>query len=540
MALEGYNKFKTPFYDLEISDSTGKRKVKLPHHIMRLVEKVDILEAFQTGENQEFGTLTVVFTEGSREPASPDATLGTKGLYQIPIEGNNVDMEIAGSLTNRTGILTDLRFSGSGGITFLTKSETKKGKIDRSTQKNVVGKKTTRKHTREDKAPIFLFQERNRIKVTWGYLEDPQTVRSFVGQIIMVATEFPESGQPRTTITCQEPAAFLDQIAPTKGIPFGQRVKTTKGNSIVTFTDIATDKVLRDIASKAGMATIISKNLPAETVDKDKQKMWIAGESFNEFMNRLAEMHNAYWRIVINPKTDRETLIFVKKTDFEARVIITEKNLLFYKVPGSILKSVNIKADVGGIIGNSRKNIDNEGNLVEEGNKDGSVQVRQYISSETNKKEEFIDADPTGNNPIPSAKNIVNNILGGEYTGTVTATPVESKSVNEDRAASAAANMAKLISIEFNTIGYTKLSPGVVEVRGIGVRYSGKYRLITVQHVIDNTGYVTKCVGVSHSFGAGVKISDAPAGQEGGDSKVRLEQFSDSSPRDQIDSQIGR
>lgn len=541
MSLSGYNKFTTPFFDIEISDSAGNRKVRLPHHILRLVEKVEIREVFQTStsEGQEFGTLTLTFVEGSREPASPDSSLGTKGLYNIPSEGDNVDLEVAGSLTNRSGILTDLRFSGSRGLTFITDKEKKTGVIDNTVQKNVVGQSTTRQHNREKKSPLFLFQERNQVKVTWGYKEDPQTVRSFVGHIVIVATDFPESGQPKTVVTCQEPAVFLDQIAPTKGIPFGQRVTTTKGNSIVTFKDLPTDQLLRDIASKAGMATIISKNLPADTIDKDKQKMWIAGESFNQFMNRLAEINNAYWRIIIDPKTRKENLVFIKKTDFEKRAIISDKTLLTYKGPGAILKSVNIKADVGGIIGSSRKGIDNEANNTEESSKEGEEQLRQFTSTQTTRKEEWVDADPTKNNPISSAKNIVDNITGGEYTGVVNYTPVNSKAANKDRAQVEAANMSRLINIEFSTIGYTKLTPGVVEINGIGVRYSGKYRLISVDHVIDSSGYISKCIGMSYAVASGgVKVSDAPAGQEV-DDKVSIKQF-DADERSLLDLLLGR
>src|SRR6266478_6602950 len=194
MTLEGYSKFKTPFYEIQVSDSTGKRKVELPHHILRLVEKVEVFETFQTSENKEFGTLTVHFIEGSREPANKDVSIGTEGLYSVPLEKDNSDLDISGSLTNRTGIITDLRFSGNSGITFLIDEEKRSGKVDNTAQKNVINQKTIRQHNRESSAPLFLFQERNQIKVTWGYKEDPQTVRSFIGHIIMVQTDFPESG----------------------------------------------------------------------------------------------------------------------------------------------------------------------------------------------------------------------------------------------------------------------------------------------------------------------------------------------------------
>lgn len=535
-----YRKFKTPFYEVEVSDSEGNRKVKLPHHILRLINRVEIYEVYSNDEVQEFGTLTINFIEGSREPASPDATLGTQGLYKIPLEGDTIDTDISGSLTNRVGIITDLRFSGNSGITFITEKEKNTGRIDNSTQVNVVGQETTREHTRDKKSPLFLFQERNQIKVTWGYKEDPDTIREFVGHIITVQTEYPENEQIKTTITCQEPAAFLDQIAATKGIPFGKKVNTSNGNSIVIFEDSPTSTLIKDLCDKSDMACIVSQHLPAEKVDKDKQKVWLAGESFTEFMNRLAKMNNSYWRIIIDPKTRKQTLVFVKKVDFEAKTILANDNLLTFKNPGSILKRVSIKADFGGIIGNAEKSIDKDGNETKEQDKEGEARLKQFKSADNTKPEEWLDADPTKNNAVPSAKGVVNGVLSGSYSGKVNNNPSDDKSVREDVSANKAAQMARLINIEFTTIGYTKLRPGVVEIKGIGVRYSGKYRLLTVTHTIDESGYITKCNGISQSLAfGGVKVQDAPKGQET-EEQVSVKQFNAPNAQDDIISKLNQ
>ena len=64
-----YTKIKTPFYEISIGDSSGQRLVKLPHHILRLVNKVEITEFL---EPDNYNTMVLTFQEGSREPASPD------------------------------------------------------------------------------------------------------------------------------------------------------------------------------------------------------------------------------------------------------------------------------------------------------------------------------------------------------------------------------------------------------------------------------------------------------------------------------------
>ncbi len=506
-----YRKFKTPYYEIQVGDSTGKRLVKLPHHIIRLVEKVEIVEAFTP--EVSFSTLTIDFVEGSREPASPDASLGTQGLYKIPISagenGYNADMNIAGSITNRAGSISDLRFSGSGGITFLTASEKKSGAIDRSEQENIVGDTVTRAHNRENKRPIFLFQERNQVKITWGYLEDPASKRSIRGYIIMLQTTFPENGQVRTTVTCQPTLAFLDQIAPTKGIKFGTR-KTVKGNSIVTFEDSQTDAMLHKIASDAGMAAIISKDLLGPNVDSDKTKMWIGGESFNQFMMRLAAQHDCYYEVIPHPETGQDTLIFIKRSDFESRLVITDRDLTTWKTPGSILKNVSIKADFGMPTGNMQKGVNNEGDKA--GVANDAANVQQFYKASNGKTEQLQPNNPVyQGNPIAAAVGVHTNIAGGSTTGTLDVNPSNSRARQDGMSQAYTNKNARNIVLEFTTLGYTKFSPGVIEIRNIGVRYSGKYRLQTVTHTLDSSGYITKGTAVSFALAAGgVTIQEAP------------------------------
>jgi hypothetical protein len=54
-----------------------------------------------------------------------------------------------------------------------------------------------------------------------------------------------------------------------------------------------------------------------------------------------------------------------------------------------------------------------------------------------------------------------------------------------------------------------------MEITGIGVRYSGKYRIISVTHTLDSNGYNSKCSGNSQMLAAGGVVipSGAPKGQ---------------------------
>ena len=302
-----YERFKTPFYEIRVGDSSGQRMVKLPHHIVRLVKNVEIVETFEEGA---FNTITIDFIEGSREPASPDAELGTAGLYKIPREdGGGADLDIAGSITNRIGTVADLRFSGNSGITFTTASEQRQAAIDTTQQKNVEGDIVTRSYPREPSRPVFLFQERNQLEVRFGYIEDPATVKTVRSYIQMVSVKYPENGQVQTTIVAQDTGAALDQITVSKGVPFGRSVSTGVGeNSIVEIEDEDLRTVIRNICDTSGTRCVISDNLPVPSLDTEKQKIWLGGESFYQFMWRLARSQNALFKVV----PDKENLISKK------------------------------------------------------------------------------------------------------------------------------------------------------------------------------------------------------------------------------------
>lgn len=500
-----YRNFKTPYFEIEIGDSTGKKLVNLPHHILRLVTKVEI---FESGLNIDEGLITISFVEGSREPALVDSQAGTEGLYNIPMTGNSTDMQISGSISNRVGSVLDLRFSGDNGITFLTETERKQGKVDNRVQVSVQGKQVTRKHKVEQSRPTFLFQERNQVKVTWGYKEDLSTRRSIRGYILTLNQTFPEDGNPTTTITCRTTKGPANQIAPSTPVTFGRRIKTGKGNSIVTFEDLHTDKLIREICAKAGIPCIVSQNLPAPIVDKDKQKIWLAGQSFTEFMTELARRHNCHFEFIPDPKTGVDTIVFIKRTDFESKLVLQDPNLLTYKAPGSILKSVKINADFTAFPGNQQGTVTKTAEVSSHNVDNPEVQVRQFEDS-TGKSEEFTALDPIQSNPVQGLKSVINNVAGGKYTGTFDNNPSEAQVASPDVAQIRTDETWRNIQVDFDTIGYTKIIPGVIELKNIGVRYSGKYRIISVNHIIDSSGYVTQVKASSMSLpSGGVKIQE--------------------------------
>ena len=501
-----YDKFITPFYEIKVSDPHSKRKVSLPHHILRLVTKVEINEAYVSPENQ-FGatTATISFVEGSREPGSQDPSMGTSGLYQMSADGKNTDMDIAGSITNRVGSIVDLRFSGNNGITFLTASEKKSGKVDNGLQPNVDKKVVTRKHKKESSSPKFLFDAYNLVHITWGYKEDPSSVRTIILSIINVESVFSDSGPTTINILCSDKGALLNQVVPKTAVAFGE-VLSYKGNAVVDFKDLKTETLIQKIAKESGMATIVSKNILSDTLDKNHQKMWIAGESFHEFLTKLAMTQNCYYKVINNPKTGKPTIYFIKRDDFEAKSPIAKDKyfLLEYKNPGCLIKSVTVNADYVNPTGAATAATDNEGDRVGD---EREVALSQFTDSEGN-----IRLDPTKD---PSVEGVVDGLLGGNYTGYVKLTPNQNPKFHEDSAKTHADKVSRLVAIDLVTLGYTKFTPGVFNISNIGVRYSGKYRILNVNHTIDTSGYSCRMSGTTHSLAAGgTKIPDAVPGVE--------------------------
>jgi len=510
-----YSKFKTPFFNIKVGDSKGKpeKMVNLPHHILRLISKVEIVETFEEGQ---FNTINITFIEGSREPASQDSSLGTKGLYKISNGVDNsggADMDVAGSLTNRTGIIADLRFSGNSGITFITKQEQKKSAIDTTLQKNVNSQNTTRAYPREDSKPYLLFQERNQIQVTWGYKEDPSTVRDIRAYILTINVKYPDSGQVETTIVAHDTGSSLDQLALNKGVAFGTRINTPAGNSITNFEDVITEEMIRDIANKSGIPSIISKNLPYPTMDDGKQKIWLAGESFFQFMTRLAKERSCVFKVAPHPKTGIDTLYFISKKDFEKDVLIP-KSFLTYKGPNSILKSAEITVDFAGLQGESKVGYDLDGENQKLDVQSGGNQVVMF---ESNNK--VIDNNPASNfNPITSVEGLIefaNNynkldLQSKPESGQIKysaakceVTPLGNVKNKEDLATAGAEDSSRQIQLNFKTLGYTQLTPGTAELDGLGVRYSGKYRILTCTHSITSSGYETDCKALSMALTSG-------------------------------------
>lgn len=535
MANLDYRNYKTPFYEIEVTDASGKRRVKLPHHILRLVNSVEIFETYQAGE---FSTLKVVFIEGSREPASTNVSSGTKGLFKIPNpkvqdQGSGSDLDISGSINNRPGIVTDLRFSGTAGITFLSEDERKTGKIDRSPLESIVGKDVSRIYQNEVEAPLFLFHERNRIIVTWGYKENPKTVRKVAGYIQLVSVSFPEGEQIRTEITAQDTGSIMDQVAPVKAKTYALE---SKADGFTQLTDMKVEDIVTNLGTKASLKVVLSKGIPNNVLDNKRVKIWAAGESFHQFLTRMAKNSNCYYKIVTSTDGGPDTLVFIGKTDFNSRTLNLDPALFTYKGANSVLKSVDIRCDFGITGTNSQVGVDNKGQLTSDTSSHGSEQVALFKTSSDAKAktQEAVDHNPANSgNRVPAATSIVQNELGGKYTGKAVNQPSEDPSYSKNSASIKASEVTNNFAlVNFTAIGVPQLTPGTIQLSNIGLRYSGKYELIGVTHTINSSGYLVTCSAKAGALSTGgVVLPDAKKGEDKGLEQEAVKLFNENDTR---------
>ena len=168
------------------------------------------------------------------------------------------------------------------------------------------------------------------------------------------------------------------------------------------------------------------------------------------------------------------------------------------------IKSVTINADFANPSGAGRGSTDSVGDKLEH---DEQVDAVQFKGKEGQQVPDIKN--------VETVKGITENLLGGDYTGNYELTPNENSDYNKGQSLGQAYVTSRLILIDITSVGYPKFIPGTYNVGGLGLRYSGKYRILNVEHVIDSSGYVTRMTGSTASLPqGGTAIPEAAPGKE--------------------------
>jgi len=501
-----YSKFKTPYFKISIGDSSGKNMIELPKHIAMLVESVEITETMCCNA---FNQITINMVEGSREPYK-----SSSGYFADP-EVYNTSNNL---LSNQTGMLTDLRVESAGDLSasipglnaFVERTE-----IVVETNVDTLGKDNTPPPPviEEHKIPVaedlnvrYLFHQRNQVAVTWGYKEDVYSERTARAYILMVTTDFPESGSPKTKVVCHSGAALADQVTTNNGKLFGKKVESStdeSGNTLYDWQDDPPNKLIESLAQLASVDYIVSPEFRAEIMEEGKAKHWMGGQSLHQFLMQLAVRHHAVYDILINPSTGKDTLVFLNRDDFEKFPILSDTSLLSYKTTGSIVKSISIRADFGMPVGTFVEGISEEGGKVGASAPGPTTVLFEGQKAQNNYA--------NTSNPVNIAVGAGKIASGGTPASSTVGVETSSLSNLKDGARAIANKMGSaIVSLEFNTLGLTKLTTGSAHFSGIGERYNGSYKIHTVTHSLGSSGYSCKGTALSYTNGTGGVTIDDP------------------------------
>jgi len=520
---------KTAFFNIEIGDSSGQGMIPLPYQLKRLVEKVEIKEMMTTG-GCTGGQFTITFNEGSREPFNNDTNVDTSTAY--PVGGS-------GSISNATGMLADIHYvqqAGNTGITSIFPSAT--GIINDTVGASVSAIDSSSPILDQTspvsptlividdkvvppKAIKYLFQQRNRIKITWGYLEDLQNRRSVSSYIAGVDYEYPENDNPKMIITSVEPGMHLDQVSAIKGTKFANSTSsgvTPFGKPIVNYENLSVKKLIELFCTDANLETpLVSQEFDSIYLEKNAVNIIPAGMSANQFFGELAKKYDAYYKVYISPASNRDTIVFLSKREFCSRLVINSKQILSYKTPGALIKSVKLKAEYNALPGNTQAGVDDTGKQIAVAtNSSVSVAIVDAVA-------DLIDVNPTSNNSSEAAtgsmKSLNTPFAVGTHGYSAEANDVSAMS----RVASSKANcqLGGIVTVSLNAIGFARFRPGSWYVGGLGQRYSGTYYFHMVTHTIDaNGGYVCVMEGSNQADYGGLgkeaptAKSEVPESQE--------------------------
>lgn len=491
---DDYEKYKTPFYKIRVAPASSSNYIDLPDAIARLIKKVEIVESQESCIYNH--QITIVMAEGSRDPYAYTADAADPNVYSLGESG--------GALTNKSGLIPDLRYS-SGGVGITAVSPANAAKALAGLQAAATEDITVYSNSVTGKAPTYLFQEFNKVEITWGYLENPITHRTIRSIIYVWQTEFPDAGQPETTITCLGANALYNQLAFSKNIDLNKidlsktLIDPVTGEIAQDFIGLATNEVIELICDKVGIKHYVSDKIEPKNLPEGKFRKLPKGKNVDSFFSELARETQCHYIAFIDHKTDDFSIIFVPKQEYDKQVGISQDYLFAYKTPNSILKSLTVRADFSGFFGAYTGAQKSNGKSTEVVSESGETVTVAFENTGI--------ANPSpasGQNKLAIAQN-----ASTTFANLTQQADMNPNAVNQNYAQQKTINDAycaknRIVAIEFTCLGFSRLAPPqTIKFSNIGDRYSGRYHLLTVTHTLDENGYSCKGSATNYRLGAG-------------------------------------
>jgi len=472
---------KNFFYDLEVISYDGKRTAKLTPQIKRLIEAVEIQETEATGGSggQELtNAVTITMTETDYLPQ--DGGLRPQ------------DPRVFGQITNRPSSLLDLRFDSEKGYTFVSKEEVESGITD-----------AARNQLTKEEPVIFLFQKRNRLRVTWGYLE-PYSSRTEEYEITIASVEGSQSGHGKVTVQALNREIELRRAFPENGITFildPERNIKEQQTPVIPFQKLSLKQTLFKVTEAMGLKLIFDgeevRRYPPGT-DKydelreegddsappDKPFRITSKMSYYEFIKQLADDFQSY--VSVRTINDEQTLVFNKTS----LVFSEPRETLTYKDKDGLVLNYKIK-DESGLFDSPNSGF----SIADDGIKKDSRYVNQQLVKDDVKTPKRTNTDNNERH---------NYVLRKPRVGKSEAIPSNG---NEDKLAqqvdSESYSRSYFNTIDLTLIGDPLFIPGTYEVQNVGARYSGEYKMFGVKHSLSTSGYEIQMQGKRNSTSEG-------------------------------------
>jgi hypothetical protein len=487
------NEYKNFFYDIKISTPDGKKSARLTDTLLKLCDKVDIMEAVASEEGDGASSLSLSFVEADFLPDDLDKT---------PAEG----VSGRGYITNRTGALIDLRFDTEKGFTYVTPQELSSGNTQSSRTKGNI--------TEDVK---FMFSANNEIEVTWGNLEPRVSkTRTYKIGTVSYATG---SGGNTLTLQCYTLQNELARIKVDEGITWVdkegtplslkqcvQSIAYVFGARLVFDGEDVPTTILQSYTKPSEYVLERTKVGGDTKISTDGTPAYLLrSQSMDQWLKYLAEQTNSVYEVYQDPiLVDIPVIRFTAKSIRFKKVIRT----LIYRDPNGIMLDFQFNTISGEISRESSASA-----VSEDGKASSDVLVAAMSDGTDNqadsKAKQTFDGIPLVYN-TRSREILQRNLVGSSVT-----TPATTKSVvtaQTDKSTEANSFMG---FITVKTLGHPDFQPDVMNIQGVGVRASGNYRFFQVQHSLSSAGYTCTMQGkTQESVEQGVDVNSLEKKQE--------------------------
>lgn len=293
-----------------------------------------------------------------------------------------------------------------------------------------------------------LFQEGSVVTIAMGYVDDLQEM--IEGEITQISPSFPESGMPIISIEGHTRMHWLHGSKSTR-----------------TFQKMTDKQIVEKIAQEAGLQT------QADETDVQYDYVMQANQTDLEFIrDRAAKIH---FEILVKGKT----LIFRKSNEVGSKIytfVWGHTQAAFAAGPNSLpLKSFSTTM-----------------NTLQPPSK---VEVRGY---DVKNKKEFVAHAGTGDETTTMAGSktggqVVSGAFHKPRQLVQVSIPVASQAEADQHAKALLNNLGlNFVTGNASTIGVPDIRSGsVVELKGLGPRFSGQYYIDTATHTMGGNGYQT-------------------------------------------------